>query len=153
MLIQRFDIALDDLGNERNSQHRAIRKAWSIIDDVEAGERFECRKSERAAVAECLNGMIREAAERLLSVLYPFEKLAFAMRAIDQGEFWRECGFSSLEDMVESFGLSMDVLNEVQRASENLAGWNHRNYSQWCIDEGLEPSVHSDPFASKEVSR
>jgi hypothetical protein len=153
MSTNRFFIALDDYDKQRDSQHRTVRKVWSIIDDVDAGERFECRKSERKAVAECLDGMIREAAERLLSVLYGFEKLAFAIRAIDQGEFWRECGCSSLEDMVESFGLSMDVLNEVHRASENLSGWNSENYAQWCIDGGLEPSVQSGPFASKEASR
>jgi|1048.fasta_scaffold14368_2 hypothetical protein len=153
MSTRRFDIALDDCCNERNSQHRAIRQAWSIIDDAETGERFECRKSERKAVAECLKGMIGEAAERLLSVLYGFEKLAFAIRAIDQGELWRECGCSSLEDMVESLGLSMDALNEVHRASENLAGWNSENYAQWCIDGGLEPSFQAGPFASKEVSQ
>ncbi len=153
MSTDRFDIALDDLVNERDSQHRTVRKVWSIIDAIDDGERFECRKSERKAVAECLKGMIGEAAERLHSVLYGFEKLAFAIRAIDQCEFWRECGRSSLEDMVESFGLPMDVLNQVYGASDTLAGWNSEIHAQWCIDGGTEPSVQSDPFASKEVSR
>lgn len=155
MSIDRFDIALDDCDprNVRNSEHRAIRKAWSIIDDVEAGERFECRASERKAVAECLNGMIGEAAERLLAVLYGFEKLTFAIRAIQNGKLWRECGYSSLEDMVEHYGLSMDALNQVFNASENLRDWNHDKYVQWCIDEGLEPSVQSNAVERCEVSQ
>lgn len=153
MSIDRFCIALDDYDNERDSQHRAIRKAWSIIDDVEAGERFECRESERKAVAECLGIMVGEAAERLLAVLFGFEKLTFAIRAIQKGELWRECGYSSLKDMVEHYGLSMDALNQVFSASENLRDWNHDKHVQWCIDGGFEPSVQSNAVEYCEVSR